>query len=674
MQFRPLHQDLALKKISTSLSLCGLLVLAACGGGGGGSSSTTPTTPTTPVIPPVTSLTITGVAATSAPLVAANIKVVDAKGAAVSLVDANGGSIPYGTTNTADGSYRLNLSSSGITMPLLIQAAGRDVTGNSVILYSMLQATTSPTIANITPLSTAVVAEILGANPRSVFNNAASNASSIALLSNATMLAAASTHIKTIVAANLTDAKITNTKTLDFFQDATFVTNKTLLDVALEGLTVRIAKDSNGNDQLQISNKFAIPGLPDVTVDLATAKTELAKTTGTTLANAVKSTAKTTVVTSPLATASTMDNLTIALNKAIAQGSAASAFSGYIATAAMPAPGSSGTGTYTYNGRSAAALTAKLAGYAANNYQLSKLQIMGCADTPSTPLKACVYFQVGATVSDNSGKTVDLFYDTVTYNKTSTSWTFSGNGRNTSTEVYPLAYASYGMDGSLTSGSTNPSVGVEIAIVGESPPGTKSMDGAIVQLLSGYSVPFAYCGGTYLCASSSPSVPASATGELKDFLLQQPALGWIGSKDGQAGAKYVISTTAANASATQNLSVYLPASVPSDYVTSQFPALDGVSASNPVVPAALIAGTNLNWANWAAANPDSHVFMLRFIISSDGAAPIVSDFSVPNDLSTTTTLAATTIPDGYVPSSYQLLIGAQDNLGRRFFTTYKSAP
>lgn len=673
MQSRPLSQHHPLRTTRNALSACCLLLLAACGGGGSGSATTTPGT--NPGNPSITSLTLTGVAATSAPLVAANIKVVDAKGAAVGMVDANGNTIPYGTTNTADGSYRLTLSGTNITPPLLIQAVGRDVTGNSVVLYSLLQTSTAPVIANITPVTTAVVAEILGANPRTVFNNAGSNAASLALLGNASILAAASTHIKTIIASNLTDGKITNTKTLDFFQDATFTTNKTLLDAVLEGLSIRISKDSAGSDQLQISNKFAPAGPPDVTVDLAIAKTELTKATGTTLANAVKSTAKATVVTTPLATASTMDNLTVALNKLIAQGAAAASFATYVSASPMPpTAGATGTIPYTYNGRSSAALTAKFAAYAATNYQFSKLQIIGCADAPATPLKPCVYYLVAATVSDNSGKTVDIFYDTVSYNKTTTSWAFAGNGRSTSVEVFPLAYANYGMDGALASGSSNPGVGVEIAIVGESSAGTKSMDGAIVQLLSGYSVPFVYCAGTYLCASSSPTIAASSSGELKDLLLQQPALGWIGSRDGQAGAKYVISTTAAGAGATQSLTAFLPASVPSDFTASQFPVLDSVSAASPVVPAAIIAGTSLSWANWGAANPDSHVFMLRFIISSDTAAPLVSDFSVPNDLSTTATVAAITIPDGYVPAKYQLLIGAQDNLGRRYFTAYKSAP
>jgi hypothetical protein len=641
------------------------LLLAACGGGKGSSSSGSSGSGGSST---VTSVTLTGVAATSAPFLGASIKVVDATGKLLAMQDAAGNAITSASTNTADGSYRLTVTGSAITLPLLIQASGRDVTGTQVVLHSLLQTNTAPTIANISPASNAVVAELLGANPKTIFAAASSNTASLALLGNATAVTNAIGHIKTVIAANLSDAKVTKP---DFFQDSSFSTNKAGLDAALESLNFRIDTDSSGKDQLQISNKFAPPGPADVAIDLATAKTELSKASGTTMANAVVSSTKATAVTTPTATLGVLDNLTTNLNKLIAQNSAASAFSAFISgTPVPPSPTATGTIPYVYNGRDANGLTAKLAGYASTNYQLSKLQITGCADISfASPLKPCTYYGVAGTVSDSTGKPLDVFRDTVIYNKTANAWTFAGNGRSSEILVYPLAYTQLALDGS---GATTPSVGVEVALTGQDGSGGKVLDSAIVQLPSGYSVPFVYCNSLFLCASTSPATPATVSGELKDLLLQQPALGWIGSKDGLVGAKYAITTTSGSTS--QNLTLYMPASVPSTISTSQLPQLDGVGATAALSPANILAGTTLAWNTWAAANPDSRIFMLRFIVSSASADPVITDFSLPFGNVNTVTTNAITLPDGYAVSAYELLVGAQDSLGRRYFSAYKGTP
>jgi hypothetical protein len=203
----------------------------------------------------------------------------------------------------------------------LIEAVGTDATGAPVVLHSLLATTTAPTIANITPLSDAVVAEVLGANPLGIFQNASTNASSIALLANTTMVAGATKQIESIIAKNLSDAKVTTTAALNIISDSTFTANKALIDAVLEGLRVQIGKDVSGNDQLQFSNKFIAVGQPEVAVNLATVQAQLKLGASGKPATAIVSTlTATTSATTSLTNIGNLDNLTIALNSGIAQG------------------------------------------------------------------------------------------------------------------------------------------------------------------------------------------------------------------------------------------------------------------------------------------------------------------------------------------------------------------
>ena len=150
---------------TNAVPLACLMALAGCGGGGSSSSSSTPTpTPT-----PASNVVVTGVAAIGAPLGNATVRVVDGNGAAVTLLDASGKTISTATTNVADGSYKLTLNSTSRKMPLFIEAVGSDATGLPVVLHSVVQANTAPLVANITPLTNAVVAEILGVEPQGIF-------------------------------------------------------------------------------------------------------------------------------------------------------------------------------------------------------------------------------------------------------------------------------------------------------------------------------------------------------------------------------------------------------------------------------------------------------------------------------------------------------------------------
>ncbi|MDR3480905.1 MAG: hypothetical protein P4L91_09345 [Burkholderiaceae bacterium] len=654
-----------------AVPLACLSALAGCGGGGSSSSSSSTTTTT---IVSTTNVVVTGVAAIGAPLGNATISVVDGNGAAVKLLNSAGNTVTTATTNVADGSYTLTLNTASPKLPLFIEAVGSDATGWPVVLHTVVQSDTAPVVANITPLTNAVVAEILGADPQGIFLNASANASAIAALGNTTSLSTAMMQIETIIAKNLTDAKVTSSTSLNLFKDPTFTTNKTLVDAVLEGLRIQIVKDSSGNDQLQLSNKFAAIGSPEVKISLATAKAQLALGSSGKIASAITSTTITTTSpTTVIANIATLDNLTIAINTLIAQRVAATGFASL--ASAVPAPpspalASIASDTYAYNGRTFAQLEQVLEGYATNNYQLSALQVTGCIDDP-VPAKGCTNLAVAAVVTDVNGNVVDLFSDGVAYSKTTTpTWKFSGNGRYASVAVYPVAYASFSLGGSLTTGTTgsNPSTGLQVAIQAQDSSGTETVGNSAVLLASDQSIPFAYCSGNLLCLWQTPSVLPTATGDLSDTLLQAPALGWLGSVDAVIGAKYVITYASWITVTNQSANAYLPANLPTNLATSLFPAVDGVTASAPLTGATITAGFTLSWANWAAANPNMKVFMVRTVISSTGASPVITDNTVPFGNATSVAVAASTLPAGYVPTAYEVWIGAVDSLGHRYFT------
>jgi len=615
-------------------------------------------------------------------MVDARIKLVDGSGAAVKLTDVNGNAIPYAVTNVADGSFTLYLTTGTPTLPLFIEAAGTDGTGTPVVLHSLLQSTTAPVVANITPLTDAVVAELLGANPLTIFQSAASNAKLLANLGNSSMVSAAAAQIIGIVGANLNNAKISSPSTLNLFQDATFTTNKLGVDATLEGLRIQIVKDVTGADQLQLSNRFVPIQSPEVTVNLATAETQLGKGSSGNLASAItSSTAKTTVATSTLSNISSLDTLTVAINNLIGQRAGASisqtTFAPLMsASPTQPSPPlTTGTGPYFYNGRNATQLEQLLSNYSANNYQLSSMQITGCIDDP-IPSKGCINFAVSSVVTDTTGKLVDVFSDGVTFNKSTTpNWTISGNGRYTTLGVYPVAYAVFGLNGSLTNLPTvNPAVGVQVNIQSQDSNGAQIAGNSEVQIPSGQSVPFAYCSMSVLCIWPTPSILPTATGDLSDTLLQQPTLGWLGSVDAQQGAKYIITyqgwlgftVQGPNTNSTAN--AYLPAAPPASPAQSVFPAIDGVTSGAPLTGTSIASGFTISWLNWANANPNMRVISVRTVIVSTGSPSVITDTPIPLGNVTSIRVNPATLPAGFTPTSYEVWIGAVDNLGRRFYT------
>ncbi|MCU7373078.1 hypothetical protein PEC18_20210 [Paucibacter sp. O1-1] len=253
-----------------SLSLMAALCLLACGGGGSDSDGDSGTTP-------AADLVLSGVAAVGAPLGGARISVVDAKGASVGSAVAH----------PVEGTYRLTLSTQSPAMPLLLQARGMDAAGQPQVLHGTVQTAAATMTAQLTPLSDAAVALALGTDPRPVFAKAADNAALLASLGKA---GAAADFLKTIVKTQLTELKISDAAALNLLGDAGFAAVKSnSQDLLIESLRISLATNSKGVEQLQLGNKLLINQPVEVLVDLATAKTELAKSADAAPANAISS-------------------------------------------------------------------------------------------------------------------------------------------------------------------------------------------------------------------------------------------------------------------------------------------------------------------------------------------------------------------------------------------------
>ncbi|WP_295642241.1 hypothetical protein [uncultured Methylibium sp.] len=122
------------------VTVAALLALGACGGGGGDDAPAQP--------PAATGVGIGGTAATGAPIA----------GGAVSVTCASGSGQ---ATTAANGSYSVTITS-GVA-PCLVQ-----VTGGGSTYYSMVAAgSANPSTVNLTPLTTLMTAQVLGAVPTS---------------------------------------------------------------------------------------------------------------------------------------------------------------------------------------------------------------------------------------------------------------------------------------------------------------------------------------------------------------------------------------------------------------------------------------------------------------------------------------------------------------------------
>jgi hypothetical protein len=190
------------KKALTTL-LAASFLMTACGGGGGGSGGNGGGTPTTS--------SISGTAATGAPMAGASITVKDVNGLARTA------------TAAADGTYTVNVTD--LATPLLIKATLNSQSHYAFALVSDLSGT-----INITPLTTLMTGNALGTNPETIFASYGGTQASNIAANSAAVVAA----VQLITAALGIDEDPLRTA---------FAADHSGLDAVLDVLTVTI----NGN-------------------------------------------------------------------------------------------------------------------------------------------------------------------------------------------------------------------------------------------------------------------------------------------------------------------------------------------------------------------------------------------------------------------------------------------
>jgi hypothetical protein len=367
-----------------------------------------------------------------------------------------------------------------------------------------------------------------------------------------------------------------------------------------------------------------------------------------------------------------LDDLGKNLNVLISQGKTAADF--------KAAPQLS---AYTqHNSADKDALAAKLADFAVKKGQLGRFTVTGCADD-ALLAGLCKKVLVSANVNDSNGALLAQFSDAVSFTKGASAsvagqWGLVGNGKGFAVNVYPVSVIHLGLDGSVTAPSANasspdanPWVGIQVAIQGLTTTATptKIMDTASVQLPNGYSIPFAYCSRKLLCLSDTPgATQVKPTGSITELVLKQSANGWLGSAESQRGAKYSASFTLDGKPLAETRVAYLPADVPTSTATSRFPAVEGLSSSQPLSAEAIRAGLKINYANWSAANPDMRLISVRVLLVG-WILPLFVDTEPPQAPATSVTLAPVALPSSATVSA-ELWLGAQDAAGRRYYTRY----
>lgn len=667
----PRGRSLALACLWVAASAC---TLVSCGGGGGGSKDNLAgggnggSGGGASVAVPVTTSLI-GVAAIGAPLLGATITVVDAAG------------VTQGTavTDMVRGNYSLTLGSAMPTFPLLVRAKGVDMAGTPVVLYSLAQslnvAGAANSTLNITPLTNAVVALMLGNEPSAQFNASLAGGTLPALLANTSAYATANTFVKTAVKANLNTAGLTTLTTIDLFKDATFAANKTGVDGAIEGLRVQFGRDTGtGHPVLYLSNKLILTGATEVTVDLTAAQSSLANT-GTLPLNStlVPSTLKATTVSSAvMANVSFLDLTAVALNGAMIIPSVAN--TDIIAVKAATGPLTAGARSQQFvfsssftkqDGYDNLQTAGQLATYASAGKQLSSFQILGCMDTTITSGQ-CSKVRVAALLYGSSitANSAGVFEMTMNY-ASATGWSFVGNGRESTWNVYPSTWAEFDSQGTLTTPASpqtpllhNPTVGAQVVV--------QAFDWAFATLLTGsHSFNFAYCNLPAGDAMCQGSVIGQSAGDLfYDQMIEITAGGFLASSDLVPGATvsayiYGLGLTPGTTYLT------LTTNLPSSTALTLYPQPDGL-VSVPLTTANVVSGFTVTWDTWAALNPTMRVVEVRASITSP-TAPVINKVIVPPISAHQATLPAVSV----VPSDavqYILWMIAQDDQGRRYIS------
>lgn len=127
------------------------VLLAACGGGGGSNSETVGES-----TPPPAALKISGTAATGLALANSTVAVKCSTGSGTA-------------TTLSDGTYSLSIT--GGALPCVIQVTG-EADGTSITLHSVTETSAGSTsvVANVTPLTEMIVAQLTGTLPSNVFS------------------------------------------------------------------------------------------------------------------------------------------------------------------------------------------------------------------------------------------------------------------------------------------------------------------------------------------------------------------------------------------------------------------------------------------------------------------------------------------------------------------------
>lgn len=213
--------------IRAAICVSSLSILVACGGGG--SSSSTPVSPPTPV---ATTKTVTGIAAGGAALSGATVTIKDAKG----------------TTKTAttaqDGTFTIDVTA--LTAPILFKVTGQ--LGGSVAYHSVLLTTPAGGAnanVNITPLTEAVLALLVGSDPESFYQTPV-----LSTLTDAA-LTAAKTSMATLLAGSFTSAGVATGSDMI---STPFTANGSGLDKVLDSLQIQSTVSSSGAVLVVVTN------------------------------------------------------------------------------------------------------------------------------------------------------------------------------------------------------------------------------------------------------------------------------------------------------------------------------------------------------------------------------------------------------------------------------------
>ncbi|TAK96511.1 MAG: hypothetical protein EPO09_05840 [Aquabacterium sp.] len=664
--------------------VCGFavaLALTACGGGGGGGSSTSSggsgsgSGGGSSISGPVT---LSGVVATGTPLI----------GAVVTALDATGASC--GSTNTAlaDGTYSLVLSCSSPTLPLFVEVTGVDMGGTPVALHSVVQTVVSGvatrTIANINPLTNAVVALLMGGDPTPFFQSgkaAATGSASVrtarwSLLGSSASLTVASDFVKTVIRSNLNDARLTNAALVDFFSDATFSPDKTGLDAVIESLRIQFSRNNLSEELLQLSNRLLQPcnpstacspstnlGSPEVVVNLATARTSLNAATPAVASAATITTIKTTTSTSALITTlSGLETIRAKINENLRPTITAAELATLDIATNKPLFAST---FVQQDGLNALSVGTVLAGYGASGYQLSSFMVLGCMDYPF--VARCTKVRVSALVRDGSGNIQAVFENVANYVTTTSSWSFVGNNRQTAWSINPASWLYLNGDGSaLPTSPTAPNPGLGLLTLIQASDSVTPMIADVVAP-SGTSH-FYNCGisAAPLCLSSQSSLGYETGDLVVDYVLPTTNHSWLGPTDTRPGSRFQITTTGIGVGETN--SQILSADLPSTANQSVYPVPDGLSASTPLLQADVMSGMTVTWSTWAAANPGLRVIEVRAVITRPATnAPTKQVFSIsPLSANQVIIPAFSSVPSDAV--DYALWLIAQDAMGRRYIT------